>query len=290
MYQGVKPSTDLTERLRRLFKPQPRILDQLTKHPDLGWFLQFHSNGFVRQAALQRLAASPVSPFEFSAIVYRLNDWVGNVRNAALNYAKQAFPTTEPDIVAESAVFLLPQSRILKRWDRDGQHQLENAIYRPEVLMQLKERFLTIRAGRVGHTLQELLQRSDFDHHLEELAQDATLPRVRAVAIDALLMRRAKWFIGYRHEWTDKVHGLKRRTAEFGMRHIERTVDFHALLQNAAQDKSAHVRKVAGDVLIVTRGEATAEMDQIAQLLASDRNPSVRSRADFYLRRRATEG
>lgn len=53
-----------------------------------GWFLQFHGNGFERENAVRALNDAPRSPFEFVAIVYRMNDWAIQVRNATFEYAE----------------------------------------------------------------------------------------------------------------------------------------------------------------------------------------------------------
>ena len=268
---------------------KPTLLDKLNSNPDLGWLLIFHGNGYVRQAALEKLNNAPESEFEFSAIVYRLNDWVGNVRTAATQYAASFFPKTSSNIVGQSSFFLLAQAQVLNRWNQDEQTLLEDTIYRPDVLKHIKDQFLSIRSGRVGHTFQQILRRSDFDTKLNELAHEAILPSVRAVAMDALLNNRARWFVGYKKQWVDKVFGISRRSAEFGTRPIDVQSDFETLLLNAASDKSAQVRKIAISAMITRIKNASKTMDEVARKLQTDKNLSVRSRVDFYLRTRKTQ-
>lgn len=289
IYNGYQPhhSTNLISKFFRVLKGHPDNLSALLKStPDLGWLLLFHGNGYLRQAALENLAADPLSEFEFSAVVYRLNDWVENVRLAATKYAARHFPSTNPEVIGKSSFFLLTQARHLSRWNKEGQAVLEEAIYRADVLIFLREQFSKVRSGRVGHTLQQLLRRPDFDPHLHYLACNAALPLVRAISMDVLLNERARWFVSYRKEWVDKVYGISRRIAEFDYRPIDTAVDFQTLVQIAASDRSAQVRKVAADSLIAKRQEASDLLDKIARKLQSDKNRSVRTRIDYYLRKR----
>ena len=100
----------------------------LGEHPELGWLYLFHGNGFYRQEAIEVLRSAPRSPFEFTAIVYRLNDWVGNVRSAALKYAARQFCNTAAAVVSESSFFLLSQANLLARWEPEGQRLLKDAF------------------------------------------------------------------------------------------------------------------------------------------------------------------
>lgn len=283
-YHQPDQTSGLLAKLLNLPKPKSSLLDELNSNPDLGWLLIFHGNGYVRQAALETLADAPESEFEFSAIVYRLNDWVKNIRTAAAQYAAMFFPKTRSDIVGQSSFFLLAQAQVLSRWNQDGQTLLEGAIYRPDVLQHLKDQFLSVRSGRVGHTLQQILRRPDFDTQLSELARDAILPSVRAVAMDALLNNRCRWFVGHKKQWVDKVFGISRSVAEFESRPVNVFSDFDSLLRDAASDNSAQVRKIAADAINVNVNNTSKTIDEVARTLQQDKNASVRSRIDFFLR------
>ena len=50
--------------------------------PDLAFILIFHGNGHLRQAALEQIDAPLEAPFLLAAVMYRLNDWVPQVRRA----------------------------------------------------------------------------------------------------------------------------------------------------------------------------------------------------------------
>jgi len=239
----------------------------------------------VRQVAMEALTTSPSCPFEVAAVVYRLNDWVGSVRAASSVYARKFLVTASAETISESAFFLLPQVHQLNRWDDEALLVVQNSIYRTEVLNEMREQFLASHSGKVGQSLRLILQRSDFDVHLEKLALEARLPTVRAIATETLLMRRARWFVGYRREWVNKVYGITRRTAEFETRDVE--VDFRVadVLGAAARDKSSLVRRIAADFLIAKRGQLTPELAEIVGELTNDRSAAVRSRIEFLLKK-----
>jgi hypothetical protein len=241
----------------------------------------FHGSGYVRQAAMEALSSSPRCPFEVAAVVYRLNDWVGNVRTASTTYAREFLVTARAEAISESAFFLLSQMSFLSRWDDQALSVLQDSIYRTEVLEEMRKQFLAPRGGKVGQTLRLVLRRADFDLHLEELALDARLPTVRAIAVETLLMGRARWFVGYRREWVNKVYGITRRVAEFETRNVEIDYGVEIILGAAARDKSSLVRRITADFLISKRGNSTAGMAELSDALRNDKSSAVRSRIDF---------
>ena len=261
----------------------------LRQHPDLAWLLMFHGSGYVRQASMEALTTPPSCPFEVAAVVYRLNDWVANVRTASKVYAKKFLPSASADVVSESTFFLLPQTTYLSRWDDEALTIIRDNIYRTEVLDALRAKFLARRTGRVGQNLRLILREANFDGSLEQLALEAKLPTVRAIAVETLLMGRARWFVRYRKEWIDKVYGITRRVAEFETRCIEVEYSRLGILQAAAQDKSSFVRRIAADFLIKNRENITPNMAEVSDSLGKDRSASVRSRIEF-LSRRLAEG
>lgn len=261
----------------------------LQEHPDLGWLLMFHGSGYVRQAAMESLTTSPSCAFEVAAVVYRLNDWVDNVRAASMDYARKSLVTANAEAICDGAFFLLPQTTCLHRWDGEALSIVKDIIYRPDVLNKLREQFLMSRSGKVGQSLRLILQRADFDSSIEQLALYAKLPTVRAIAIEALLMKRARWFVGYRREWVDKVYGVGRRVAKFSERKLEIEFETIDILEAAAQDKSSTVRRIAADFLIAKREDLTPNMAEILESLKNDRSAAVRSRIDYLTRKMAED-
>lgn len=260
----------------------------MKKSPQIGFLLQFHCSGWVREAALKALDAAPNSPFEFAAAAYRLNDWVENVRNAAFQYANKYFWETDADVVAEAALFLLPQMRYLSRWREREQSLLETTFERVDVVKALEDRLVLASPGHVGRVLQQALRTNSLDPALPRLAQEARQSTVRSTSLEALILKRTKWFTRYEREWVDKIYGRSRRVAVFDERTFEHQLDIEPLLVQGANDRSTLVRKVVATCLIRLRHNASPQMDEIAKRLSQDKSQSVRSRAEYYLSMRET--
>jgi len=283
-YRPQEYPTSFLGRFQNIWKKLTE-LKVMNVESEAGWIFIFHGDGYLRQSGLSSLNSPPQSPFEFTSIVYRLNDWVENVRNKAITFATLRFPETKSDIISESAFFLLEQSEYLLRWNDHSRRLLQQQLFRPDVLLNLKDKFLKNRTGRLAYVLSHLLRRPEFDIYLEELALHAELPQVRAVAFDALLNERAIWPTGYKKIWIDKVYGVSGRERVTQTRHITHSLDVQNLLSLAASDNSAVVRKVAANSLIALPNKNIPEKDMrdLATCLSRDKSKSVRKIAEFYL-------
>lgn len=253
----------------------------LDAEPDLAWLLTFHGNGYARQAALDALSSPPLCPFEFVAVVYRLNDWVPQVRDAAKRYAENQLSEANPETIAESAFFLIPQMTLFRRWDEQAASVVRESIYQQHVLCELKSKLLAQRGGKVGAVLRLLLKHPDLDSSLEKLAFTAHLPVVRAIALETLLMGRAQWLVGYRREWLNKALGISRRAPSFKSRAVHVEFELGRALSAGCADKSSTVRRVLADFLVSRRGRFTPDMARACVELKNDQNAAVRSRIDF---------
>ena len=256
----------------------------LEAHPDIGWLMMFHENGYVRHLAMEVMEAMkslPNCPFEVAAVIYRMNDWVENVRAASRTYVVRNFSLADPTVLAESAFFLLPQIRKFSRWEKESQGIVEQCFYRPEVLAALQEKLMQPRGGKIGSFLRTLLQRPDFDGYLEGLALNAVMPIVRAVATETLLLERARWFVAYRYDYDDKFFGISSRVAESATRKIEVEYSMDNVLEGAASDRSVLVRKLAAGYLIANRENMTPKMRGILGKLRSDQSSAVAERIEF---------
>jgi hypothetical protein len=278
-YQG--PSGIGSSFLQALGLKRTNIDSIFQEYPDLGWLLIFHGNGYIREAAMKALTTPPSCPFELAAVVYRLNDWVENVRSASVIYARKFLPMMKAEIISDSAFFLLSQLSVLNRWDGAAISVVNENIYRPDVLNKLKERFIETCTGKVSLSLRQILKQSNFDGCLNEVALNAKLPNVRAVAIETLLMERARWLVGYRKEWVDKVYGVTRRVAEFKTRDVKVDYQQMLILPSAAQDKSYFVRRVAADFLVTKCQNMTPQMIDVLDRLSDDKSTVVRARIEF---------
>ncbi len=258
------------------------LLLKLRDEPDLAWLLLFHGDGRWRELALDRIAGPPGSAFRFIAITLRLNDWVEQVRAAAAECARRAFPSTSPAIIADAAPILLLRRRQWTRW-RGEANVLDAALARRDVADQLALHLIQGRTGPLARVLGQALRQDAMDRHLPALARTAIQPAVRARALRTLIDGRATWPEGYGQQWVDKSLGLSRRKVVTGSRDIARQGSMRDLITAGAADQATAVRKAAADGLIEYRDQ-TATMQAVIEALAADRSPAVRERIAFVIR------
>ncbi len=258
-------------------------LDALSKYPELCHLYMFHRDGRLRQAALERLEDAPDSPFMFAALVYRLNDWVSEVRAAARDCATRLFPAASAAVVAEASLFLLGRSFLLQRWGPEERAVFDATLYRGDVMEALADLLIVRRTGPLAQALRLALSRPGLDPMLLRLVKEAAQPLVRAICLETLLNRSACWPVGYTHEWVDKSRGIKRRVCVFEERPVDHRLDLERLMVQGAHDRAAVVRRVAVSAMIRLRHDLSPAMIGTARELSRDKSQAVRSRAEFYL-------
>jgi hypothetical protein len=256
--------------------------------PRLATLYIFHHSGWLRQEALNVWPGAPANPLEFAAIAQRLNDWVPEVRRAALHCAERHFPQTAATVIAAAAPFLFERANHRQRWSDEERAVLDAALYRVDVLELLVDWFKRPSQGRVGAVLRQAMRRPGIDAALPRIAREAGPPTIRAIALEALVLGRARWLTGYGYQWVDKRYGIRRRVPEFAERSIARddtlVTDW---LSVGASDRAPAVRRVAARLLPQLSDAATPTHDRIAYQLAADKVSSVSAIANFYLRERA---
>jgi hypothetical protein len=267
--------------LERLFGSSTEQ-ELLRKKPDYAWLFLFHPSGYIREAALDAVNNPPTSPFFFSALAWRLNDWVQPVRQAAERCAKRVLHRTAPDVAAKAALYLLDRRLVWGRWS-DEPKALDSVFAREDVIAALTGQLQEQSTGPLATCLRNTLRYPNIDEHLPRLAATATQPSVRAVAYQCLTSGKASWFAGFEWTWIDKVYGLRRRVPTLETRDVRRIRPAADFIREAVRDKSPFVRRVAADALIAARSQLPDEEALIARL-AKDPSPGIRSRADFMLR------
>lgn len=260
-------------------------LAALAQAPGLAHLYVFHADGFVREAALRSLSAPPASAFEIAAIALRLNDWAAKVRIAARDYAERTFPAITPEVAATAAEHLLGQIEARRRWTEEDRHCLTALFARASVVAAIANRLMTMRTGPAASLLRHVLRNPGIDASLPDLAAKAHLTSVRAVALDALVMRRARWITGFERQWIDKTYGVSRRVPVFAERPIAHDLDIEALVGLAARGRATAIRKVACNWLIARMDTLSPAMRGLVAKLADDKTPSIRERARFILSR-----
>lgn len=270
--------------LGRLLWPQPQGAKLLQVLPGLEYLFLFHRDGRLREAALLKMTGGLPSPFMFAAVLWRLNDWVPDVRQAAIQCASRTFPVTAPSIIARTAAELLVRQASWGRW-RDERALLDSVFSRADVAVHLAELIAKEKTGPQASTLRHVLRTPAFDRHLQRLSREAVQPSVRAVALKALIDGKAEWPTGTAWQWVDKSLELRRRVQIFDRRPLSVTASRNAFIEQGISDPSAAVRRVALNG-IVRYLLGTEEASAMAARLLQDRSPSVRELAEFILRSR----
>ncbi len=257
-------------------------LTTLKEHPALCVLFLFHGSGHVRQEALSRLPAdAATSPIVLFALMRRLNDWALPVRQAAIiafdRLAKHLEPRDIALLLPKLARDMLEYSRaenpVFKLVFRDTNAGQEAMIY-----------WLgTARQGPAARIMARLLQGNSLDAHLMHFARSAAHPHVRQIAAKALLTGQAEWHEGWQRVPVDKSLGQFRMTAKIGTRALSVGAPAKGFVTALAHDKSARVRRLAADQVILKGAEALPKAE--LEKLCSDQDKGVLERMAFASRK-----
>jgi len=262
--------------------PSPSEQALLKRNNDFAWLFLFHPSGHVREAALDCVNSPPTSPFFFSSLAWRLNDWVQPVRQAAERCAERVLHQTASDVAANAALYLLDRHLAWGRWNNEFR-ALDKTFEREDVMADVALQLAQRSTGPLANCLRHALRYPAMDKHLPRLASAAIQPSVRAVAYRCLISGIAAWPVGLEWAWIDKVYGLRRRVPKLETREIQRTNSAADIIKAAIHDRSNIVRIVAADAVISVRSQLP-DADQLIARLANDRSPAVRERANYMLR------
>jgi hypothetical protein len=281
-YAQLYPWRETGYRWFQHFKATTRDVNQLQKYEGLEYLFIFHRDGFVREAALKKINGPIPSPFIFSAITLRLNDWVPEVRNAAAYCVVRTFPKTNPDFIAKAAIYLLVRSNNWKRWSDEKEHFF-NELFRSDVAESLVELFCSETTGPMASALRFAMRKDLMDKHLSRILDQAIQPQIRAIAGKAMIEGQASWPIGFEWRWINKPMGLKNKVTVFETRSLSETFDVESAIEACSKDKSALVRKVALAGIIHHKLRNNFAME-IAKKLQNDRSNAVREHAEYILK------
>ncbi len=264
------------------FKWIDREVAKLDGFPALAMLYLFHSDGRLRQAALHRIAPTTLSPFLFAALTARLNDWARPVRQEAAACMARVVTAETLAAIAPAIPFLCLQTKTWARWadERIAYDQIEAS---PEVAAYMARHLRLSLRGPLPRQCYAMLRHAAFDAHLLGLAHSSATPKVRAIALRALLCQKTSWIIGSREIWVDKTCGISRSEPVWSHRPITVSVDIAALVQLGAHSPAVAQRRVVAYWLLTTDDlypEAVAALSQ-------DPYPSIRNAMEFYQRKRA---
>ena len=256
----------------------------VTHEPKLARLLMFHCNGYVRQMALEAFKDPPQNGFEFAALVYRMNDWVPQVREAAASAFARTTDCVPAAAISGGLISLLPRTQEFRRWSERERERFKACIEQPDVTRDIHRMMMGRPNGRIGAYFRLVLRNPLMDKHLPDFASKASFPLVRATAFEALITRRTRWFVGQDWQWIDKRHGLKRRTPRHDSRPVQHDLDLVALIRQGAADRSVIVRKTVARAMVEARADLPDDVWESAKALAKDTSAAVRLHAEFFLK------
>lgn len=94
--------------------------EYLDLRPDLKFQLLCHPDGFVRAAALENANEELASPFSIALIIWRMNDWVNDVRLNAVACLRRCLPMTDGSKIAVAVAGLIVPAQSWQRWGSDA--------------------------------------------------------------------------------------------------------------------------------------------------------------------------
>lgn len=170
-------------------------LKRMAEVPDLGRIYLYHSDGYLREAALRRLPDHPVDAALVASVMMRCNDWVPEVQTAAREALSRLSISLTPDELAALLPFALGQAR---SWGRGGASSVDVLAAHPAWREVLVGYFLTGTQGPLARTLRQSVADPRLDEALPRLAMQARSAHVRSVAAGFVLSGEARWATGRR--------------------------------------------------------------------------------------------
>ena len=268
--------------LQLIFSRQTSEGQLLQKTPGLEYLYIFHRNGRLREQALNRVHGPLPSGFIVAAVAWRLNDWVSQVRDSAVNCAKRCFDQTDPAVLARFFLSTLYLQASWGRWGEVERELITRQLKRSDVIAELTRLMLTERNGSLPSALAYVSRFPEIDCHLESLAKEAINPGIRAIALRALIELEVRFANGIQWRWIDKPMGKRRQEPRIESRQLTVTSDRKSLYLLGLADKSAIVRRVALSG-IIKHDRHQIEYQSLARVYLSDPSRSVRARAEFIV-------
>lgn len=249
------------------------------------WVDCCNGNGYQRERALRAMEGEAPNSFLFAMLLRRLNDWVPEVRAAARERIPIVVERTELEHVIKAFWGILPHLHTWGRLQTEDKEVIVDILGYQAIPRWLSEKIMTSPTGPAPAVLRQAGRNSVFDSFLPDISAKAVQPAVRAKAYKSQLDEYLSWIKGYQWEWTDKRWCRGRYIPIMGRRDIQVMRPFLQSLESAATDKSALVRRVAGNALIAECESPSVDLMPVARILASDPCPSVSERGKFAIKR-----
>lgn len=285
-------SFDYWERLIRsefyseLRKSNPPNWKAWSKPKDLITWLDLISwDGYRREKALRALSWAAPNTFFFSLAVRRLNDWVPQVRKAAREKLPEIARATNPQYVVDALCVALSNWNSWGRIEEADKEVLLEIICQTEIAKSLRVKLISSASGPMPSLFSQLGRTPILDGKIEEIANSAIQPSVRAKAYRSLFERRIVWVEGRKWEWTDIRYCEGRLKPIVAERKLDVKTPLLQLLKKSSEDQSSIVRRVSAEILIRELDNIDTVAWDLAEQFALDKTPPVSERGKFALKK-----
>lgn len=250
----------------------------------LTWVDLVSWDGYVRERTLRALSGPAPNRFFFALAARRLNDWVPQVRQAAMETLPILARNSDPEHVVDVVCALLPMWMFWRRAQGSEKQVLLGIIANEAVASSLERRLTSATAGPMPTVLSQAGRTSVLDQHLKNIAHAAVQPAVRATAYRALLAARVTWLEGREWQWTDVRYCEGRMCPVLLDRPLDNAPPLREVLLAAAADRSPIVRRVAAEALIKELRNLGSAALPLARQFAADASRPVAERGEFVLK------
>lgn len=251
----------------------------------LTWLDLISWDGYRREKTLRTLSGAAPNTFFFSLAIRRLNDWVPQVRAAAREKLPEIAKSTNPKYVVEALCITLANWNSWGRIEEADKNVLLQIISEEEIAELFRYKLISSTSGPMPSLFSQLGRTPILDGKLEEIADLAIQPSVRAKAYRSLFEGRIAWIEGRKWEWTDIRYCEGRLKAVVSERKLNVQTPLFDLLRSSAEDRSSIVRRVSAEFLIRELDVLGDDGRKFAENFASDKSKPVSERGRFAMKK-----
>ena len=242
-------------------------------------------DGHKREKTIRTLSNAAPNAFFFALVLRRLNDWVPQVRMAVREHLPNIAKLSNPEHVVDGLCLILSNWNSWGRIEEQDKQVLLEIISSKPIAAALKTKILNGTSGPLPTIFSQMGREASFDSEIQDFALKAVQPSVRAKAFRCLFEGEITWIEGYKWKWTDVRFCKGRVMPVIGKRTLTSQFPFIKSLQQASDDRSSLVRRIAAEILIRELDSLGVEAKLLANKFSKDSSLSVSERGDFALKK-----
>lgn len=207
------------------------------------------------------------------------------VRKAAREKLPDIARSTNPEFVVDALCVTLSNWSSWGRIEDVDKEVLLKIISEKEVAKTLRSKLISSASGPMPSLFSQLGRTSILDGEVEEIANSAVQPSVRAKSYRSLFEGRIVWTEGLKWVWTDIRYCEGRLKPIVGERALEVKTPLLDLLARSSEDRSSIIRRVSAEILIRNLANLGKKAKVFAEHFASDNSRAVSERGEFALKK-----